>query len=90
MTIVLSITKSSHYGVLQCSILGPFFIIFISDLPEVVMPGNTVLLYADDCKTYRVIRCPTDLSVFQLDLDSLYAQSQQNRMEFNVKKCKLI
>ena len=69
---------------------APFFVIFISDLPEVVMPGNTGSLYADDCKTYRAISCPTDLSVFQLDLDSLYAQSQQNRMEFNVKKCKLI
>ena len=39
--------------------LGPlldplFFVIFIGDLPEVVMPGNYVSLYADDCKTYRI------------------------------------
>ena len=38
-------------GVPQGSLLGLlFFVIFISDLPEVVMPGNCVSLYADDCK----------------------------------------
>ena len=31
-------------------------------LPEVVTPGNTVSLYADDCKTSRVINCPIDHS----------------------------
>ena len=54
--------------------LGPlldplFFVIFIGDLPEAVMPGNYV---------------------FQSDLDNLYAWSQQNLMEFIVKKCKLM
>ena len=29
-------------------------------------------------------------SVFQSDLDNLYAWSQQNLMEFKVKKCKLM
>ena len=64
-------------GVPQGSLLGPlFFVIFISDLPEVVMPGNCVSLYADDCKTSRIINCPADHSVFQSDLDNLYAWSQ--------------
>ena len=45
----------------QGSLLGPsFFVIFIGDLPEVVMPGNCVSLYADDCKTSRIINCPAD------------------------------
>ena len=42
------------FGVPQSLLLGPlffffFFVISISDLPEAVMPGNTIALYADDC-----------------------------------------
>ena len=48
-------------GVPQGSLLGPlFFVIFLSDLPEVVMHGKCVSLYADDCKTSRIINCPAD------------------------------
>ena len=55
-------------GVPHGSLLGPlFFVIFISDLPEEVMPGNCVSLYADECKTSRSTNCPADLSVFQSD-----------------------
>ena len=78
-------------GVPQGSLLGPsFFVIFISDMPEVVMPRNCVSLYGDDCKTSRIINCPVDYSVFQSDLDNLYAWSQQNLMQFNVKKFELM
>ena len=38
------------------SLLGPlFFIIFISDLPSVVLPGNIIALYADVWKSSRII-----------------------------------
>ena len=78
-------------GVPQGSLLGPlFFVIFISDLPNVVTAGNTIALYADDCKTSRVINCQSDYQVFQSDLDNLYSWSQQNLMDFNVKKCKVM
>ena len=78
-------------GVTQGSLLGPlFFVIFISDLPEVVMPGNAIALYADDCKTSRVINCPADHQEFQSDLDNLHSWSQRNLMDFNMKKCKLM
>ena len=53
-------------------------------------PGNTVSLYADDCKTSREINCPVDHILFQSDIDNIYRWSLQNRMEFNVKKCKLM
>lgn len=62
----------------------------MSDLPEVVTPGNSVSLYADDCKTSRVINCPADHFLFQTDIDNIYSWSQQNCMDFNVKKCKLM
>ena len=39
--------------------------IVISDLPEVVIPGNTIAFYADDCKTSRVIICPSNCYLFQ-------------------------
>ena len=64
--------------------------IFISDLPDVVMPGNTIALCADDCKTSRVVSCPSDQQEFQSDLDNLCEWSQRNLMDFNVKKCKLL
>lgn len=78
-------------GVPQGSLLGPlFFVIFISDLPNVVMPGNTIALYADDCKTSRLINCTSDQHDFQSDLNNLHIWSQRNLMDFNVKKCKLM
>ena len=78
-------------GLSQGSLLGPiFFMIFISDLPDVAMPRNTMALYAGDCKTSRVINCPSDNFEFQSDLDNLYGWSQQNLMDLNVKKCNLM
>ena len=72
-------------GVPQGSILGPlFFVIFISDLPEVVIVGNTLAMYADDCKAFSVISCPNDHLMFQEDLDRLCTWSERNRMDFNV------
>ena len=78
-------------GVPQGSLLGPlFFVIFISDLPEVVLPGSTIALYADDCKCSRIIDTAGDLELFQQDLDSLHRWSVRNFMNFNVKKCKIM
>ena len=78
-------------GVPQGSILGPlFFVIFISNLPEVVSVGNTLAIYADDCKAFSVKSCPNDQLMFQEDLDRLCIWSDQNRMDFSVKKCKLM
>ena len=78
-------------GVPQGSLLGPlFFVIFISDLPEVVLPGSTIALYADDCKCSRIIDTAGDLELFQQDLDSLHQWSVRNFMNFNAKKCKIM
>ena len=78
-------------GVPQGSLLGPlFFVIFISDLSEVVLPGSTIALYADDCKCSRIIDTAGDLELFQQDLDSLHQWSVRNFMNFNDKKCKIM
>ena len=78
-------------GVPRGSILGPlFFVIFINDLPDVVCSDNTIALYADDSKMFRVIDCDEDLIYFQEDLDKLHQWSQRNQMDFNTKKCKIM
>ena len=78
-------------GVPQGSILGPqFFVIFINDFPDVVCSDNTIVLYADDSKMFRVIDCDEDLIYFQEDLDKLHHWSQRNQMALNTKKWKIM
>ena len=78
-------------GVPQGSLLGPlFFVIFICHLPDVVLPGNTIALYADDCKSFRIIDSASDQNMFQEDLDNLHQWSLRNFRDFNVKKCKIM
>ena len=52
--------------------MGPlFFVIFNSDVPDALSFGSMVALYADDCKTSRVIQRPYEHESFQDDLDNL-------------------
>ena len=66
-------------GVPKGSILGPLlFVIFISDLPNAVLPGNAIALYADNCKCSRIIDDASDQCLFQQDLDNLYQWGIRN------------
>ena len=73
------------------SLLGPlFFITFISDLPSVVLPGNTIALYARITVKAHESDSAEDLELFQQDLVNFVWWSMLNGMEFNVKKCKIM
>ena len=68
-------------GVPHGSLLGPlFFIIFISDLPSVVLPGNTIALYADVCKSSRIIDSDFFFVIFFIFLIHLI----NNMLQFHV------
>ena len=68
-------------GVPEGSLLGPlFFVIFICDLPEAVIPGNYIAFYTDDCKSSRSINPASDQNVFQEDLENLHQWSLRNFM----------
>ena len=78
-------------GAPQGSLLGRlFFVIFINDLPDVLSLASFVSLYADDCKTSRVIQHPCDHESLHDDLNILVSWSRLNHMSFNTKKCKLM
>ena len=62
----------------------------VCDLPEAVLPGNCIALYADDCKSSRIINSASDQNMFQEDLDNLHRWSLRNFMDFNVRKCKIM
>jgi len=80
-----------HSGVPQGSILGPLlFVLFINDISEYVSPETNILLYADDTKIWREIKCANDHLVLQHDIDSLYQWSQVNKMKFHPDKCKVL
>ena len=66
-----------------------FFIIFIRDLPSVALPGNTIALYADDCKSSRIIDPDEDLALLPQALENLEKWSTLNGMEFKWKIMKM-
>ena len=52
---------------------------FINDMPDVVSPTSLVALYADDCKTPRVIQHPCDHESLPDDLNNLVLWSRLNQ-----------
>ena len=58
-------------GGLQGTVLGPLlFLVYISDLPEVVST-STLRLFADDSLLYRQVMNQSDSNDFQKDLSAL-------------------
>ena len=77
-------------GVPQGSILGPLlFLLYINDMPGVVS-SSSVALFADDAKCFRSIKNIDDCLKLQRDLDKLFHWSVKWKLNFNVKKCKVL
>ena len=64
------------------------FVLFCNDVPSHI--GSSFLMYADDLKLYRQIRCPGDALTLQTDLNSLYLWSVAWKLSLNPSKCKTI
>ena len=62
--------------------------IFINDLDEDI--NSNILKFADDTKIFKEVRCSTDCSQLQADLDKLVLWAQKWQMVFNVDKCKVM
>ena len=83
--------KNVISGVPQGSILGPLlFVIFINDMINCVSEDTNISLYADDTKIWRQIRSNVDHEILQKDIDALHMWSVQNKMKFNIAKCKVV
>lgn len=72
----------------RCTLLAPSWALYFLLFSLEISPENTVALYADDCKTSSITDNPNDHVSFQHD--HLCSWSQQNSMDFYIKKCKLM
>ena len=92
--VVLSGAESSWLpvksGVPQGSILGPLlFLVFINDIFSVQLSeGSSLLVYADDILLFKSLSSPSDLAVFQHDVDLISDWISSNYLTANVEKSK--
>ena len=84
-------TASVLSGVPQGSVLGPtLFLLYINDLPDYIVNGSSVRLFADDCVLYRRINRPEDAILLQEDLEALQEWEKDWLMEFHPQKCQIL
>jgi len=76
-------------GVPQGSILGPLlFNIFIMDINKKLK--NKIIKFADDTKLWGKADTPEDIEGIREDLLELSTWSKENKMPFNVSKCRVM
>jgi hypothetical protein len=66
------------------------FLLFIIDLPNVIPKSTSTGLYGDDTKLYREISTPEDCSQLQEALPCVDIWSEENNINFNPSKCKIL
>ena len=77
-------------GVLQGSILGPLlFLVFLNDIFSVQLSEwSSLLVYADDILLFKSLSSPSDLAVFEHDVDLISDWISSNYLTANVEKSK--
>ena len=77
-------------GVPQGSVLGPLLVlVFINDIFSVQLSeGSSLLVYTDDILLFKSLSSPSDLAVFQHDVDLISAWISSNYLTANVEKSK--
>ena len=77
-------------GVPQGSVIGPLlFLIYIDGVMNLPLSEKSnLILYADDILLYRAIKCESDYSVLQDDINTINYWVEENHMQFNTAKCK--
>ncbi len=69
----------------------PFlFSVYINDLLNHLSSSTGVGLFADDTKLYKAVQNPSDALILQEDIQHLECWSEENRLRFNISKCKVL
>ena len=81
----LSEWRQATSGVPQGSVLGPLlFLIYVNDITRTL--SSPCLMFADDLKLWREIRCANDHDELQRDIDTINTWALLNDLPLNVGK----
>ena len=74
------------------TVLGPLlFLIYINDIAEVTLsPRSSLIWYANDILYYRAIQESSQFQEVQSDVTTLEKWSNENLLQLNPQKCKLM